>query len=127
MALTLKVALDTNMLTAAQQFKIDAFSEVSRILGKTEFIIPTQVMEELEKIKDKGKTVERAVKIAEQLLKKNKFKKVKVKAKNADDALIKLAEKNVIIATNDKKLREKIKKAGGKCLLLRKKKLMILG
>lgn len=127
MALTFKVALDTNMLTAAQQFKADVFNEVRKTFGKTEFIIPIQVLEELEKIRQKDKKVEKAVKVAGELLKKNKFKKEKIKAKNADDALLKLAEKKVVIATNDKKLREKIKEAGGKSLLLRKKKLIISG
>ena len=43
-----KVALDTNMLTAMLGLKIDVFEEIKRKLGKVEFIVVRQTLDELE-------------------------------------------------------------------------------
>ena len=121
-----KVALDTNMLLAAEQFKISLVEEIESKLSKAEIVIPSQVITELEKLAGKSKKLEKQVKIAMQIIKNEGVKQIEVKASNADKALLTLAKQGFIIATNDKELRKKVKKSFGKCLILRKKKYLTL-
>jgi len=122
MALTNKVALDTNMLLAIKKLKIDIFEEIKESIGKAEFLIPVQVIKEMQKLSEKNKNLEKASNIALQLIKKNKAKEIQSKEKDADKALIELAKKGIIIATNDKELKKKVLKVKGKILNIRKRK-----
>ena len=122
MALTNKVALDTNMLLAIKKLKIDIFEEIKESIGKAEFLIPVQVIKEMQKLSEKNKNMEKASNIALQLIKKNKAKEIQSKEKDADKALIELAKKGIIIATNDKELKKKVLKVKGKILNIRKRK-----
>ncbi|HLC36272.1 MAG TPA: hypothetical protein VJK05_01535 [archaeon] len=122
MALTNKVALDTNMLLAIKKLKIDVFEEIKESIGKAEFLIPVQVIKEMQKLSEKNKNLEKASNIALQLIKKNKAKEIQSKEKDADKALIELAKKGIIIATNDKELKKKVLKVKGKILNIRKRK-----
>ncbi len=71
MAQSSKVVLDTNMLLAIGELKIDVFEEIKKELGKTEFFVPEEVMDELEKLKEKNKTKKMNAGIAEKLIEKN--------------------------------------------------------
>src|SRR3989338_2181497 len=122
MELTNKVALDTNMLIAIKKLKIDVFEEIKESIGKAEFLIPVQVIKEMQKLSEKNKNLEKASNIALQLIKKNKAKEIQSKEKDADKALIELAKKGIIIATNDKELKKKVLKVKGKILNIRKRK-----
>ena len=121
-----KVALDTNMLLAAEQFKIRLVEEIESKLSKAKIVIPNQVITELEKLAGRSKKLEKQVKIAMQIIKNEGVKQMEVKASNADKALLTLAKQGFIIATNDRELRKKVKKSFGKCLILRKKKYLTL-
>jgi len=121
-----KVALDTNMLLAAEQFKVRLIEEIESKLPKARIVIPNQVITELEKLAGRSKKLEKQVKIARQIIKNWEVKQVEVKASNADKALLTLAKQGFIIATNDRELRKKVKKVFGKCLILRKKKYLIM-
>lgn len=116
------IALDTNMLLAVEKFKMDIFSEIRGIFGSgAEIVVPLEVKKELEAIGEKNNA---AVKVAESILEKSRLQIVKTSAKNADDALLELAKKNIVIATNDRELRKKINGFGGKLVYLRKKKFL---
>ncbi|MFA4856163.1 MAG: PIN domain-containing protein [archaeon] len=121
-----KIALDANMLLAIEQFKLCLKEEIDRVLPRAELAVPDQVIEELEKLAFKSKALEKQVKIALQFLKSEKVKTLKWREINADKALLGLSKNGFIIATNDKALRKSIKKNSGKCLILRKKKYLIL-
>ena len=121
-----KIALDTNMLLAAEQFKIRLVEEIESKLSKAKIVIPNQVITELEKLAGRSKKLEKQVKIAMQIIKNEGVKQMEVKASNADKALLTLAKQGFIIATNDRELRKKVKKSFGKCLILRKKKYLTL-
>ena len=45
-----KIALDTSILLDAIEFKIDVFTEIKNKIGAVEFIVPAQVMDELDEI-----------------------------------------------------------------------------
>jgi len=119
-----KVALDTNMLLAIGQFRIDVFQEIEKLLPKAKILVPEQVLGELQELQARSKKLEKQARIALEALGKSKAGKIKVEAGNADKALLKLAAGKFIIATNDRELRKKVKKIKGTCIILRKKKFL---
>ena len=123
MASTNRVALDTNVLTAIYLFKADAFEQIKEITGNVEFVIPRQVHDELNSLMEKNEKLKKAGRIAKELMRKNKVKVVNVDAENADEALLQIS-KDSVVATNDKKLRQKIIEKGDKVIFLRQKKFL---
>ncbi|PIN98666.1 MAG: hypothetical protein COT90_02975 [Candidatus Diapherotrites archaeon CG10_big_fil_rev_8_21_14_0_10_31_34] len=120
-----KVVLDTNMLLAIGELKLDVFEEIEKFLGKTEFFVPTEVLHEMEKLKKENKTKAKNVLIAEIMIKK-KCKIIKGENQEADKKMKELAEQGFIIATNDKELRRAIKKKGFKTAFVRQKKVIVV-
>ncbi len=110
-----EVILDTNFILTCIRQKIDFFEELK--LQGYQILIPKQVIEELKKLGGK---------LSLELLKKNKFKKIDLKGKNVDKAIINFARKNpnVIIATLDREIKNKIKNP--KLIIRGKKKLEII-
>ena len=125
MVLHSKVAFDTNMLLSIKRFRVDVFSEAGKLLGKTEFLVPKQVWEELGKASKRKGRIRAEAGVAMELMDKKKVKVVEIEAKNADEALKKMAPE-AIIATNDKELKNSVKKLNGKVLYLRQKKFLEL-
>ncbi|MFH1895635.1 MAG: PIN domain-containing protein [archaeon] len=119
-----KVVLDTNMLMAAGELKIDVFEEIKKY-GRTEFFVPEEVLEELKKLKEKNRTKKINAGIAEKLIEKH-CSLIKGNTGNADKKMQELAEKGFIIATNDKQLRTKIRKKGFKTAFVRQKKIIVV-
>ena len=117
------VALDSNMLVSSVKFKIDVFEELRKMLGKVEFVIPSQVAGELKKIAEENKKNAKVVEVAKMLMKKNCVETKEVDAEDADSALLKMAD-SAYIASNDRELRKRIKRVGGKIVYLRKKKIL---
>ena len=121
------IALDSNMLLGISGLKVDVFGESKRLFGeKTRFVVPAQVARELSGLKKRGKSMERAVNVAQELMKRNSVKVRRVKAENADEALEKIGESGAIVATNDRALIRKIKEANGSILFIRKKRFVQL-
>lgn len=110
------------------QFNIDIFDEISRIVEENyELITLSCIVNELKKIiKSKGKDAV-AAKIALELIDKKNVKVISTDEKKVDNAIIKLADENTIIATNDRVLRKKIKDKNFKVLYLRSKKHLEMG
>src|SRR3989344_3511397 len=107
------IAFDTNMILAAAQFKTDVFAQAREIFGKKiVFAVPEKVFEELENLGKKNSKMKKTVSLALEIMKKNKIKKIKSQGENTDASLEKLAAQGLIIATNDKILRKKIKAFG---------------
>lgn len=121
------IAIDTNMLLAIPQFKVDVLEMAEELLGKQKVVMPEQVYAELSKFAEKKGKTGREAKIALNLAKKRGVKIVKVGAEDADSALLKLAERGFIIATNDKALRKSAKRMPARVLYLRKTKFVEIG
>jgi len=121
-----KIVLDTNMLLSALEFKVDLFSEINALLpGRKVFFVPGQVMQELNAL-GRHKKLALRVNIIKDLLENNKVRLLEIKALNADAALLKAAEQNYFVATNDKELKKRVKQVNGSVLFLRKKKFVEL-
>ncbi len=102
--------LDTNFIVTCARQKIDFFEEIP-LMG-IQIIIPRQVTKEIKKLaefKDSAKTREEAD-LALKILKRNKFKSIKLKYNEVDKGIIAFAQENpeVIIATLDKDLKKSI-------------------
>jgi len=120
-----QVALDTNMLLNIARFKVNVFGDAKKMFGNVAFMVPKQVIEELNMLSEKGLKYKKEVNIAKEAMEKNGVEIINIAAKNADEALKKMALE-AIIATNDKELKESVKEMNGKVLFLRQRKLLEL-
>ncbi len=124
----MKIILDTNFLVYCAGQNIDYISEMP-VSG--DIVVLSAVIEELEKLKKeakKGKDKEIA-ELAMKILNKNiEEKKVMVLRTDgpADDAIVKLAEKEDAVATMDKELKERLEGKARILSIRQKKKLVIL-
>lgn len=116
--------LDTNVLMAVSQFKIDLFSEIEHFSDYPyQLKVLDKTIEELNKIaiEQKGKAV-LAAKLALELVNKKKIGILPTKAGLTDDFLLEYSQKGAVIITQDKELKKRIKEAGGEALTIRQKR-----
>jgi len=117
--------LDTNFILTCVKQKIDFFEKIPQM--GVQILIPKQVIEEIKRVANSTKKLHHrdAAKLAIVILEKNKFEEIDLKENYVDKGLIKFIEKNpqVIIATLDKKLKDKIKNS--KLIVRGKKKLEV--
>ena len=112
----MKILLDTNFLIECSKRRVDFFLQLK---GSEIFTIQS-VAEELSAIAD-GKTKDAKFATAA----KNILGKIKIEPEpektegDADASLLELSKKNFVGATQDKELREKILKAGGRAAILK--------
>jgi rRNA-processing protein FCF1 len=116
------IILDTNFLIYALKYKIAQQLEEF----KRELAVPSQVIEELEKLSMTGKIADReAAKIALVFLEKWNVNVLEAEG-NADEAIESLALKNKAkVATMDKLLAKKLEKSKIQILKIRQKKRII--
>jgi len=116
-----KIILDTNFILTCVKQKIDFFEELE--LKGFRVLIPKQVIKEIKEIINSKKKLhfKEDAKLALKLLEKNSFKETDLKEKNVDKGLINFAKKNkdIIVATLDKELKNKIQNS---ILVIRGKK-----
>ncbi|MEK6932633.1 MAG: ribonuclease VapC [Nanoarchaeota archaeon] len=112
------IVLDTNIILDAVKFKVDLFEEIRRI---SNFPYKIAILDKtLEELEDKPNA-----KLALSLIKKKNINIIKTNQGYVDDMLLDL-DKNHIIATNDKELKNKIKKLNKPIITLRQKKYLII-
>ena len=106
-----QVLLDTNFIISCARQKIDFFHEIP-LMG-FEILIPRQVFDEIEKLSKSSKsaTLREEADLALKIMNRNKFTIIKLRRNDVDRAIIEFANDNrdVIIATLDKELQNKIK------------------
>jgi len=126
----MKIILDTNFLIYCAKNKLDYAEKIGSLINEGfELVVPMQVVNELEKLKnDRLKKVsgkdKLAIDLALQLLDFNKVKKVKIKGKSVDEGIINLAneDRKNIVATLDREMRHIL----GRVILINKgRKLML--
>lgn len=120
------VLLDSNFIISCLRQKLDFFEQIP-LLG-FEILIPKQVIKEIEKLsKTKSSAVLREESdLCLKLLSRSKFTLVKLKYNQVDKGIIGFANENedVIIATLDKELKNKIRNR--KMIIRNRKKLEIV-
>lgn len=142
----MKVILDTNFLIYCVKNKLDYVEAISDLLNEDyKLVVPIQVLDELKKVSEKqkskipvekrtsrfkkttGKDKEAAL-LALQLLEKyindDSIKRVDLKSKSVDDAIVKLAneDKKNIVCTLDREMRHELSRV---ILVTKQGKLMI--
>ncbi|MFC1730499.1 PIN domain-containing protein [candidate division KSB1 bacterium] len=132
-----RIILDTNFLLIPANFNVDIFSELDKTVNfKYELIILDRSLEELENIILKPKKGVKgadkvAAKVALSLIevqKSNKKLNILPSKGHVDDALVRLAEedKTLIVATQDKDLKKRLKEKGVKVIVLKQKKYLAI-
>ncbi len=122
---------DTNFLLVPGQFGVDIISELNRILDvKFRITVPNVVLDELEVIERKSRGRDLlAVRMAKKLA--ERFEKVEIGRfgeRPIDDQIFDFAVKNerVIVCTNDKGLKKRLRERGIPVVYLRSKKILEL-
>ncbi|CAD5243460.1 PIN domain-containing protein [Thermococcus camini] len=122
---------DTNFLLVPGQFGVDIIGELNRVLDvKFRIAVPNVVLQELEVIerKSRGKDL-LAIRMAKKLA--ERFEVVEIGRfgeKPIDDQIFDFAVKNehVIVCTNDKGLKRRLREKGVPVVYLRSKKILEL-
>ena len=125
-----QVILDTNFLLIPGQFKVDIFTQIQEIMNEPfELCIVDKSIKELNKVAATGKEKDRfASKLALVLIRQKNLKTLHSfgSKKSVDDIIVKKADKNTFIATQDKALRERLRAKGAKIIGLRQKKYLVI-
>ncbi|MFQ5800261.1 MAG: PIN domain-containing protein [Candidatus Hydrothermarchaeales archaeon] len=118
--------MDTNFLMTPAQFNVDVFGELARLIDVSyELFVPDLVVKELQTLAKKGPLKNRkAARVALGLARG--IKTIKVEGNNPDEAILSITDKKTVVCTNDKKLRERVMKKGGKVVFLRQKRILQL-
>lgn len=125
------VVPDTNFLLIPGQFGVDIIGELGRVLDVNfKVVIPNVVIEELNIIerKSRGKDLV-AIRMARQLIERFEIIDIgKFGEKPTDEQVYEFALKgpNVIVCTNDKELKKRLREKGIPVVYLRQKKILVL-
>jgi len=107
------VILDSNALLMVFQFRINLESELNRILGSYEIVVPSTVKKELKTLKDKHAKI--ALSFSE------RYRTISANG-NPDDSIIELAEKEKgVVVTNDRILKKRLREKNIPVVYLRGK------
>jgi len=120
------VILDSSTILMLFEFQVDLEDELTRLVGKYNIIIPRPIYDELEFLSQHGKGKKRInAKASLNLVKK--YEIVDVDEKTGDDSVFSLArETKCIVVTNDKELKNRLKKISISVIFLRAKKKLVI-
>ncbi len=120
-----KIIIDTNFLLIPYQFKVDIFSEISRVCSFSyELYIVDKTIQELEKIVNKQTGKNRKAAALGMIFLGQRIKgRIKAGELTVDEAILKQASKSkgCIVATQDAELKRKLKKKGVSLIVLKNK------
>jgi len=110
-----KIILDTNFLVYCAKKKLDYVEDIRvLVIGKYDLVVPSQVIVELEKIKETAKKYsdKEAANLALRILKVNKTKVVETNESSTDRSIVKLSKEEFgnIVATVDLGLIKRVNK-----------------
>ncbi len=127
-----KIMLDTNFLLIPAQFRVDIFEEIKRICDfNYEVVVLDRTIDELNGIiQFQAGSDKAAARMALQLLEAKEVRIISTKTatfKNVDKIFLELAaEERLIVATQDKLLKQELNKLGSKVIVLMQKKYLVL-
>ena len=120
----MKIILDTNFMMECFHHRID-LSDIFDLFPGARLGTVSQVVQELKTLAKKRSVHGRYAKVALGLI--DGFEVIETKQGKADDILAKMAGREFVIATNDGKLRRRIRKKGLKTIYLRGRKQLAVG
>jgi rRNA-processing protein FCF1 len=108
------------------QFHIDVVSELEQILPSCKLLVPTAVVEELSRIKNRSKGKNRiAASIALKIATSSPIEVLEMeqqKGESVDDSLLRLSKKSQLLCTNDRELRIKAREKNINVIFLRQRR-----
>ena len=108
----MKVIIDTSSILFAIENKKDPFDIIFDKFGEVSIILNKGIINEIKKIKNSKRKISSIAAIALDLIKKHKNISIINNNESGDIFIIKNAEQVDLIVTNDKKLKEIIRKRG---------------
>lgn len=124
----MKIIIDTNFFLIPSRFKVDIFEEIARVADEYELCIIDKTIDELMDIinsRAKGKDKE-AAKLGLLLIDKQRPHILSSEpGQQVDDAILEV-KPPLMVATQDKQLKERLKEAGIPRIVLRQKNHLIL-
>ena len=125
-----RIILDTNFLFIPSQFHLDIFEELNRVVGqRIEPLILSPTLEELKKFaRSKSVKISKQALLGLKLAEKCTIINVEREYDESnDDAILRAALKiKCAVATNDRKLRQKLRDVGVPVVFLRQKSTLML-
>jgi hypothetical protein len=120
--MTFRILLDTNFLLDMIRYKVD-FSIFDNLEEKVDLFISSETLREIKSVANRKTKEGRLALMALKLIESQRIKIVQSLKKEVDEDLLDLAKKEgFIVATNDKDLKEKLKKENVRIICLRNKK-----
>jgi len=113
----IKIMLDTNFLLTMVRNKIFGLEQLKGKLP-VEFYTLSRVLIELQGLGKNDKKIKKEVGLVNKILELNSVRVIESLIDSVDEEMIKLS-KEYVIATNDKELRIRVHKVGGKTVFIR--------
>lgn len=123
------IILDTNFLMIPTTQKVDIFEELKRVCDFSfELFIVSKTINELDKIMiDQSGKDKMAARLAKSLIDAKGVKIIDVPEGHVDDLILRVAkEKGYFVATQDKHLKERLRKDDVPVIFLRQKKYLVV-
>ena len=123
------IILDTNFLVDCLSWKVDFFGELERIcLFTYKLVVVDKTIDELDKIIAESKPdVKIGAKLSKQLIARGRIGVITTDKKGYTDTIIlKTADKDTIVATQDQDLKRRLKAKGIPVIIIRQKKYLQL-
>ena len=117
----MKIILDTNFLIDCLRFNIDIKTE----LAGNELFVSKSILFEIEKIIERKTKESSLAKSVLKFIKENNFK-VLESEDEVDESLISYSRQGYVIATHDRELKTRLKKAGAKIMYIRQKRYLVV-
>lgn len=120
--MALRILLDTNFLLLPVQRGVDIFCELERVIDVPyEVCVLAGVVEELERLCVKGSLEDRkAARVGLELIKSKALKIISSSGEaHIDDLLVEAADRQTIVATQDRELRRRLRARGIRVIGLR--------
>lgn len=119
-----KIIIDTNFLMIPYKFRVDIFSEISRICSfNYKLFIMEKTIEELKGIiKNQSGKDKKAAEFALKLIGLKNIEAIASEENDVDSAILNIAGKDVVVATLDGFLKRQLAEKGASVIVLRQKK-----
>jgi len=117
-----KILLDANFLIDLIKYKIDVDGMEELVGGDCRLVVLKPVLTELRKISGGKSKDSRFAKIALMVIKEKGFDIVETEEKKADEAIVRMADEDTAVATNDIELKKRLRALGVRVIHLRAKK-----
>ncbi len=116
------IIFDTNFLFVTFEFNIDLIAQIERLVGtKTQFYIYAGTLSELENIERKGDKNKKFLPLITTMFRRYNFKIIESEQNYIDDQILENSSKGILVATNDKELRQLLWKVPCRVLYMRQK------